>query len=128
MNNVWLKIKVWTKIVVFGLGAVYILAFVFKNTGSDRTIKFWWWIDKESQTSVFVLALLSFFVGVLATLLVRTTWITYRQIQNMQNRNRSVRLEREVAEMKTKAAMLQSRQAAPAGPAPLPESGGPRPL
>src|SRR4051812_35862782 len=113
MNNLWLKIKVWTKITLFALGAVYILAFVFKNTGSDRTIKFWWWYEKEVQTSVFVLALISFFVGVVATLLARTTWITYRQIQNMQNRSRSSRLEREVADMKTKAAMLQTRTSAP---------------
>ncbi|MBC8106526.1 MAG: LapA family protein [Anaerolineae bacterium] len=103
----WLKIKVWTKITLASLLALYILIFVLKNTTPDVT--FWWWFNRTSKSSVFTLALLAFLSGAVAMILVRTTWSTYTQIRELQRRSRSHRLERDLADMKSKAAMLKTR-------------------
>ena len=112
----WLKIKVWTKIILASLLGLYILVFVLKNT--TQQVTFWWWINRTSDSSVFTLALLAFLSGAIATVLIRTTWKTYAQIRELQRRSRSQRVERDLADMKSKAAMLQTRGAdvAPSSP------------
>ena len=106
----WLKIKVWTKVALFGVLALYVLVFLFQN--SDKTAKFWYWRGREPEPSVLVLVLVSFLTGVIATVLLRTTVRTVRQIREMQTRARAERLEREVAAMKNKAAMLRTKPVA----------------
>jgi uncharacterized integral membrane protein len=103
----WLKIKVWTKITLASLLAIYILVFVLKNTTQDVT--FWWWINRTSNTSVFMLALFAFLSGAIGMILVRTTWKTYTQIRELQRRSRTQKMERDLADMKSKAAMLKTR-------------------
>jgi uncharacterized integral membrane protein len=111
MGSLWLKIKVWTKVVVFAFVTLYLLTFIFRN--SDNPAKFWFWFWKpDLETSILYLVLFSFLAGVLLTLLVRTTWTTVRQIREVRQRARTEKLEREVADMKSKAAMLQTRPAA----------------
>jgi lysylphosphatidylglycerol synthetase-like protein (DUF2156 family) len=107
MQNLWQNIKLWTKLILTAAVLLYVLLFVYNNTGTD--VKLWWWFGHEPQASVFLLTIGAFFVGVIATILIRTLWKTLRQIRNMQDRSRTGKLEREVAEMKTKAAMLQTR-------------------
>ena len=43
--NLWVKIKVWTKITVFALLALYVLIFVIKN--DDQKVRFWYWHTGE---------------------------------------------------------------------------------
>jgi len=113
LGNLWLKIKVWTKVgIVFAL-FVYAVVFVYQN--SSRTVTPWFWFGREPNTSVLILVLCAFLLGVIGTILFRTTFKTLRQIRNLKERTRAERLEREVADMRTKAAMLRSR--APAGSA-----------
>ena len=69
----------------------------------------WFWFGREPDTSVLILVLCAFLLGVVGTILFRTTIKTLRQLRNLRDRTRSERLEREVAEMRTKAAMLRSR-------------------
>src|SRR5690348_5044085 len=108
MQNLWQNIKLWTKLILTAAVLLYVLLFVYNNTGTD--VRLWWWFGHEPQASVFLLTIGAFFVGVIATILIRTLWKTLRQIRNMKDRSRTGRLEREMAEMKSKAAMLQTRQ------------------
>ena len=105
----WLKIKVWTKVVFASLLGLYVLIFVIKNTHQEVT--FWWWFNREEKSSVLVLSVISFLAGAIAAVLVRTTWRTYTQIRELQRRARQQRVEQDLAEMKSKAAMLKTRSA-----------------
>jgi len=104
MGNFWLKIKVWTKGITIALILLYVLIFVIKN---NEPVKFWWWYNREDQYSMLVLIGISFFAGVISTVLVRTTWRTIHQIRDLRDRSRTQRVERDLAEMKEKAARLQ---------------------
>ena len=109
----WLKIKIWTKTLVVGALVLYALLFILNNSG--QAVKFWYWFRREYETSMLVLILITFLAGVVGTLLVRTTISTLRQIREARARSRTDRLEREVADMKTKAAMLKTKSAPGAG-------------
>ena len=108
MGSLWLKIKVWTKVVVFFALLLYAAVFIWQN--SARPVQPWFWIGREPQTSVLILVLCAFLTGVVGTILTRTTFKTIRQIRQLAERSRAERLEREVEEMRTKAAMLRSRE------------------
>ena len=82
--------------------------FFVKNSG--REVQFWYWYDRDPKLPVLVLVLASFAVGVLGTILTRTTFKTLRQIRELQTRSRSQRLQRDIDEMKTKAATLRTRE------------------
>lgn len=106
MGNLWLKIKVWTKGITAGLVTIY--AFLFMYNNSD-TANVWWWFNRRFQSSTLVLIVIAFLAGVLATILVRTMFTTIRQIRSLSDRSRSQRIERELADMKEKAARLQTK-------------------
>lgn len=109
MGNMWLKIKIWTKGIIFGLLALYILVFFLKN---DTPVTIWYWPFKDKYSiSVIWLTVAVLFVGVIGTILVRTTLNTLSQFKDMRNQSRIDKLEREHANMKAKAAMLQTRTA-----------------
>lgn len=103
----WLKIKIWTKGLIVGALVLYALLFILNNSG--QSVKFWYWFRHEYETSMLVLIVLTFLAGVIGTLLVRTTISTVRQVRESRTRSRTARLEREVAEMKSKASMLQTK-------------------
>lgn len=109
---------------LFALLFVYVLAFIFKNI--EPRVSLWVWYNRQIDLSVLLLALVSFVIGVLGTILSRTTFKTLRQVRDLREKNRAQRLEREVADMRTKAAMLRSRvpsqpdEKAPAADAELP--------
>lgn len=115
MSNFWLKLKVWTKIVLFALVLIYVVVFVAKN--SAKSVTPWFWVHEEPQTTLLLLVLYAFLAGVLCTVLISTTLRTINQIQEIKRRGRADRLEREVSDMKTKAAMLRSRPDESAPPA-----------
>ena len=116
MGNLWLKIKIWTKVVIFAFLAFYILVFVVKN--GDRQSKFWYWFGRDYDVPLLFLVLFAFLSGALVTILLSTTFRTIRQIKELRSRSRADRLEREVADMKAKAAMLQTKPAQPAAQPP----------
>src|SRR4051812_26371471 len=114
MGTLWLKIKVWTKIAVFSFLTLYILIFVVKN--GDRDAKFWYWFGKDYQVPLLFLVFFAFLVGVIGTILVRTTFKTVGQFKEMRHRARTEKLEQQVADMTMKASMLQTRPSASAIP------------
>ena len=110
MGSLWLKIKVWTKVIVFFALLSYAALFIVMN--SARQEKPWFWIGHDPDTSVLILVLCAFLTGVVGTILLRTTFKTLRQVRVMRDRTRSDRLQREVDEMRMKASKLRSRPAA----------------
>jgi hypothetical protein len=111
VGNLWLKIKVWTKVLIFFALLLYAILFIYQN--STREVKPWFWFGHgETTTSVLILGLCAFLAGVIGTIVTRTTFKTVRQIRQLKDRTRSDRLQREVEEMKMKAAKLRSRPAA----------------
>ena len=111
----WLKIKVWTKVIVASVLALYALLFIYNNSG--QPVQFWWWFNHTQPASVFTLSSLAFAAGAIAAVLIRTTWKTYTQIRELQRRSRAQKMERDLADMKSKAAMLKTRDtpSAPGG-------------
>jgi uncharacterized membrane protein YciS (DUF1049 family) len=107
MSSMWLKIKIWTKVVIFAVVAVYLLVFFLKN--NEQEVSFWYWYNREPKTPLLLLVAISFLVGVLVAILVRMMFKTVHQVREMRARSRTERLEREVADMKSKAAMLQTK-------------------
>ena len=100
MNASLLKVWVWAKIALFALIVVYILYFVIANYEEMATVSYF--PGRAFRSSVLLLGLLTFLLGGLTTLLVRTTLATLRQIRGVRDRAKTDRLEREVAEMRTK--------------------------
>jgi hypothetical protein len=108
MGNLWLKIKIWTKGLLFGAAILYGALFLYNNS-SREPVKFWYWFNREPQVSPLLMIFLAFLAGVIVTILLRTTFKTIRQIRDVRDKGRLERLEREHAEMKAKAAMLQTK-------------------
>ena len=111
MTNIWLKFRIWTKVVLFILVAIYALLFFINNTG--KVVSPWIFFGREPATPLLLLIFLTFAIGVIGTLLVRTTLKTIRQVRELRERSRSEKIERELADMKSKAAMLQTRREPP---------------
>jgi hypothetical protein len=111
MGNLWLKIKIWTKSILLGALLIYAIIFFLENSG--QPVEFWYWYNQKHPSSMLVMMLLAFAAGVISTILVKTTLTTLRQIRELRNRNRIDRLERAQAEMKVKAARLQTMTATP---------------
>lgn len=107
MSNFWLKLKVWTKVIVFVLLLLFVLVFAVQNMNKPVTV----WLWNDIQTTLLMVLLVTVLISVIGTLLIRTAFATIQQIKEMRQRTREQRLEREVSEMKTKAAMLQQNQA-----------------
>ena len=120
MGNFWPKLWVWIKVIIVSALVLYGLTFVLKNSGQSVSVWFWFW-KTPYQTALLWLVFLTFVAGVIATILVRTTFATVRQIRELRNRNRTEKLEREVADMRSKAARLQVKSS-PGGASSVPAS------
>ena len=107
MSNFWLKVRVWTKVLLIAAVALY--AIIFASINSGEPVKLWIFFNRRYEGSVLTLILMCFAIGVLGTLLVRTTLRTVRQIRELREKGRIIKMERENVEMKAKAAKLQTK-------------------
>jgi len=105
MANLWLKIKVGTKIAIFAILTIATLVFIVQNVNKSVTIWFW----NEYPTTLLKVLFFTVLVSVIFTLLLTTTFRTIRQIREIRSRSRSQRLEEEIRDMKSKASMLQTK-------------------
>jgi uncharacterized membrane protein len=101
----WLKIKVWTKVILFGLLALAVLVFLINNVNKPVTI----WLWNDYTTTLLRFAFVTVLVSVIGTILVGTTFKTIRQVRELRSRARTDKLERDLADMKSKASMLQTK-------------------
>jgi uncharacterized integral membrane protein len=118
MTNFWLKFKIWTKSIAAFAVVVYLFLFVVNNQGPESVAKLWLFFGSGSKvnTSVLELVLGAFVLGVLVTVLARTTLRTISQIKELRARETAARREREIETLKAKAGMLRPRPDAEAGP------------
>lgn len=106
-SDTFLKIRIWTKVIVLALLAIYTLLFLFMNSGP---VELWWFFGRRIGTNVIVALLGAFILGALLALLLRTIVTTMRQIKQSRERGRAQKLEREIADMRVKSAKLQQRK------------------
>ncbi len=109
MNEIWLNIKAWTQRLLLAALVIYAGLYVYNNSGT--TVSFWYWFKHEHSTTVFFLTSGAFLAGVIFTVLASTALKTLKQIRDLRHRGRQDKIERDIEDMKTKAAMLQTRPA-----------------
>src|SRR4051812_13164732 len=114
----WEKIKLWTRVVVFGALTLYLLVVVLMNwdkrlNGPLQLV----FITFESPR-VLVVLLVTALVSVLGWWLTKTVYKTTRQFRSVRERSRTAKLEKEMAEMRVKAGMLREKEPAAVGGAP----------
>jgi len=107
MQNLWLKIKIWTKVAIAAVIGLYVLIFVLQNGG--RQAKFWYWFNHDYETSLLSLVFIAFLIGGLVAILATTTFRTIRQIRDLRTRNRAAKAEALLRDQETKAAMLRTK-------------------
>jgi lysylphosphatidylglycerol synthetase-like protein (DUF2156 family) len=112
MNEIWLSIKAWTQRLIIAALVIYAGLFFSNNR---ETVTLWYWFKHDHQTTVFLLAGSAFIVGVIFAILMSTALKTLKQIRDLRSRSRHEKMERDLEDMKAKAAMLQTRAAGSGG-------------
>jgi uncharacterized membrane protein YciS (DUF1049 family) len=109
MANLWLRIKIWFKVTLVAAVFVYVGCFTYENASEE--VRFWYWHNHQPETNLLLLVLCAFGAGVVTALLFRTTVRTMRQINDLKHRSRVNRIDRQIADIHSKAAMLQTKPA-----------------
>jgi hypothetical protein len=108
MNETWIKIKFWLKISFFGILGLIIIIVLSRNWDTRVAVVDLLFVKYENPRLLVVL----FFTGVCSIFgwwLFWTVFKTFRQVREARVRGRTEKLERDMADMKAKAAMLQTR-------------------
>ncbi len=93
MSNLWMKIRIWTKAVLFVLGVTYALMFIVKN--DDQVVDLWFLpFSKPSKLSLLILMAIIFGLGVVMTLLIGTARRTIKQIRDVRQKTAAEKLAR----------------------------------
>src|SRR4051812_33522872 len=69
MGNFWLKLKIWTKLVLVLLVVIYVVMFAAKNSTPTATIWLFFGDDPPRVVPVLQLVLIAFACGVVVTIL-----------------------------------------------------------
>jgi hypothetical protein len=114
----WEKFKLWTRVILFSALAVYLLIVITLNWNLKIDGDFSLMFVKYEKPRILVVLLITAVLSIFGWWLTRTIFKTVRQFRSMRERNRTARLEREVADMRTKAGMLQQKESSTAASAP----------
>jgi hypothetical protein len=115
----WEKIKLWTRIVVFSALALYVLIVVALNWTLRVKGTLELMFVRFEDPRVLLVLLVTAVVSIFGWWLTRTVFKALRQLQSVRERSRTAKLEKEMADMKAKAAMLQKKEGmTPAAAAP----------
>lgn len=109
--NWWMKIKIWAKIGVFSIIAVYIFLFSIKNLGTKTELWVFFGQGWTIESSVLLLAVGAFAFGIIFTLMVRTIIRTMSQLREMKRK----RAEKEAIAILNRASKLRTRDSRPTG-------------
>jgi hypothetical protein len=108
MENLWLKIKIWTKISIVSIVLVYLILFLFRN--GDQPVTIWYMFRYEPfRTSALTVIVLAFFAGVVGTLIFRMAYRAIRQIKDLRAKSATAKMSKDVQDLKAKAGMLQTK-------------------
>jgi hypothetical protein len=113
----WEKIKLWTRVILFGALAIYLLIVIAMNWELKVEGTLSLVFVKYEKPRVLLVLLVTAVLSIFGWWLIRTIFKTARQFRTMRERNRTARLERDVADMRAKAGMLQQKEGAAASPA-----------
>ena len=108
----WEKIKLWTRVILFGALAIYLLIVIAMNWELKVEGTLSLVFVKYEKPRVLVVLLVTAVLSIFGWWLIRTIFKTVRQFRTMRERNRTARLERDVADMRAKAGMLQQKESA----------------
>jgi hypothetical protein len=113
----WEKLKLYTKVTLFGAMALYVLTFVILNRerAVDGELKLIF--TSFNRPSILLVLPVTAVLSIVAWWLIRTIFKTLRQFRTLRERSRTAKLEKEVADMKAKAGMLQTRETIAPAPA-----------
>jgi uncharacterized integral membrane protein len=103
-----LRAWIWAKLTLMALVLIYTTLFVYNNSGA--TIELWYFFNRSSQVPQLLALVGAFLLGGLLAMLIRMVAKTIRQMRRATEQERTERLEREIAEMRTKASTLRTRE------------------
>ncbi len=101
-SDTLLKVRVWTKIILLSLVAIYSIVFILVNARGSIDI---WLFPTVTIIGIspIVGLIAAFLLGALVTLLIRTVFTTWKQFRLSRESGRTDRLEREIQEMKLRS-------------------------
>lgn len=109
MATTWMKIKLWTKISIFGAVAIYLIAFVLVNRNAEIAPALDFLFKKHERPNALLVLLLTSIFSIMSWWLFKTVFKTLRQMRDVRRRAYLERIEKEHAEMVAKAGKLQTR-------------------
>ncbi len=112
MNSVWQKFLAIVKFVVLGLLLIHVIMFIVLNISAVVSEQLSLIYRKYDRPNFLLVMLLTSVLSIFGWWLFRITLKTIRQINESNSRARTSKLERDMAEIKSKAAMLQTKPAA----------------
>jgi hypothetical protein len=108
MNSVWQKFLAIVKFVILGLLLVHVILFIILNMSAVVDTQVNLIYRKYDRPNFLLVMLLTSFLSIFGWWLFRISLKTLRQINDSKSRSRTLKLERDMAEIKSKAAMLQT--------------------
>jgi len=118
----WEKLKFYTRVTLFSALALYLLVVVTLNWGLVVDGKLRLVFTEFDKPRILMVLLVTALLSIFAWWLIRTIFKTLHQFSALRERSRTAKLEKEVADMKAKAGMLQTRETTTAAPATSPTS------
>ncbi|HEY7120504.1 MAG TPA: hypothetical protein VH475_28225, partial [Tepidisphaeraceae bacterium] len=106
----WEKIKLWTRVIVFGAMALYVLIVVTLNWGLHIDGELHLVFTRFDHPRVLLVLVVTAVLSIVGWWLFRAIFKTIRQFRTMRERSRTTKLEREIADMRAKAGMLQKKE------------------
>lgn len=116
----WEKIKFWFKAIALALVALFVGSFLLVNRNARVQPALDFVVTKIEQPSLLGVLFWTSVLSIFGWWLVRTLVKATRQLRAMREKSRTAKLEKEVAEMKAKAGMLQTKEPAAAAPKEIP--------
>jgi hypothetical protein len=108
----WEKIKLWTRVAIFGALTLYLLIVVLMNWDKRLNGPLQLVFVTFESPRVLVVLLVTALVSLFGWWLTKAVYKTTRQFRSVRERSRTAKLEKEMAEMRAKAGMLREKEAA----------------
>jgi|SRR5271156_4420167 len=109
MNGFWQKFLAIVKFVVLGVLLIHVIMFIILNMSAVVDTQLNLIYKRYDRPNFLLVMLLTSVLSIFGWWLFRITLKTFRQINESNARARTSKLEREMAEIKSKAAMLQTQ-------------------
>lgn len=111
MQSFWQKLWFYIRLVLVSAGAICVLLFIFFNFRAKISPGIDLLFVKYDEPPLLLVLISTVVLSILGWWLFWTIFRTIRQIRESRDRSKVQRLEREVEDMKLKAARLQTRPA-----------------